>query len=287
MTVTASRALALTASWPVDNVAAAVLRGGDVVATVGDTDRSIRIASLTKPVAAWAMLVAVEEGSIELDASLGQPGCTLRHLMAHAGGYPFQGHVAIAAPERTRTYSNGGIEVAADGVAAATGLSFTTYLSEAVLDPLGMTASTLSGSPAHGLNSTVSDFAAFVAEVMSPMLITAETRDEATRVHYPTLSGIVPGVGRYERCPWGLGFEIRGDKSPHWTGAHNAPSTFGHFGGAGTMFWIDPTVDLAVIALTDRRFDLWADDALRVWPELSDAVLAEFGGGTPAEPAAP
>lgn len=280
-------ALGLTTTWPVDNVAAAIVQHGQVVATVGDIDRSFAIASLTKPVAAWAMLVAVEEGTVELDTPMGQPGCTLRHLMAHAGGYPFQGHDAIAAPERTRTYSNGGIEVAADGIAAATGLPFSTYLSEAVLVPLGMQSSRLDGSPAHGLVSSVADLAAFVAEVRAPLLIAKSTRDEATRVHYPTLSGIVPGVGRYEQCPWGLGFEIRGDKSPHWTGALNSPATFGHFGGAGTMFWIDPAADLAVIALTDRRFDLWADDALRVWPELSDAALAEFGGGTPAEPAAP
>ena len=286
MTATASSALALTASWPVDNVAAAVVRGGDIIATVGDIDRSFAIASLTKPVAAWAMLVAIEEGSIALDTPLGQPGCTLRHLMAHAGGYPFQGHEAIAAPERTRTYSNGGIEIAADGIAAATGLAFTTYLSEAVLDPLAMTTSTLDGSPAHGLTSTVSDFAAFVSEVMSPRLVSPGTRDEANRVHYPTLSGIVPGVGRYTRCPWGLGFEIRGDKSPHWTGAHNAPATFGHFGGAGTMFWIDPVADLGLVAFTDRRFDLWADEALTVWPQLSDAVIDEFAGAAPRELAA-
>jgi len=286
VTATASSALALTASWPVDNVAAAVVRGGDIIATVGDIDRSFAIASLTKPVAAWAMLVAIEEGSIALDTPLGQPGCTLRHLMAHAGGYPFQGHEAIAAPERTRTYSNGGIEIAADGIAAATGLAFTTYLSEAVLDPLAMTTSTLDGSPAHGLTSTVSDFAAFVSEVMSPRLVSPGTRDEANRVHYPTLSGIVPGVGRYTRCPWGLGFEIRGDKSPHWTGAHNAPATFGHFGGAGTMFWIDPVADLGLVAFTDRRFDLWADEALTVWPQLSDAVIDEFAGAAPRELAA-
>jgi hypothetical protein len=42
------------------------------------------------------------------------------------------------------------------------------------------------------------------------------------------------------------------------------------------MFWIDPDVDLALVALADRDFDEWADIALRVWPQLSDAVIAEF-----------
>ena len=74
--------------------------------------------------------------------------------------------------------------------------------------------------------------------------------------------------------------EISGDKSPHWTGRANSPATYGHFGGAGTMMWVDPTARVGVVALTDRPFDEWAPEALRRWPELSDAVLAEHAGGT-------
>ena len=51
--------------------------------------------------------------------------------------------------------------------------------------------------------------------------------------------------------------------------------TFGHFGGAGTFMWVDPAVGVACLALTDRAFDEWAAEALRAWPEFSDAVLAE------------
>ena len=40
---------------------------------------------------AWAVLIAVEEGVVGLEDAVGQPGCTLRHLLAHAGGYPFDG----------------------------------------------------------------------------------------------------------------------------------------------------------------------------------------------------
>ena len=39
--------------------------------------------------AAWATLIAVEEGVGTLEQPAGQPGCTLRHLLAHAGGYGF------------------------------------------------------------------------------------------------------------------------------------------------------------------------------------------------------
>jgi CubicO group peptidase (beta-lactamase class C family) len=272
-------ALDLISAWPVPHVSAAVLRGGRVVATVGDADRVQQLASISKPMAAWAMLVAVEEGVVELDQPVGQPGCTLRHLLAHAGGYPFDGDDPIARPEATRMYSNTGFELAARMVENAAGIAFADYLREAVFAPLGMQSSELRGSAAHGVHSNLADTCRFVAEVMRPTLIHADTAADARRTHYPTLAGIVPGVGRYEQCPWGLGFEVRGTKQPHWTGTTNSPRTYGHFGGSGTMFWVDPDRDLGVVALADRDFDQWASTALTVWPQLSDAVIAEYGVG--------
>jgi CubicO group peptidase (beta-lactamase class C family) len=81
----------------------------------------------------------------------------------------------------------------------------------------------------------------------------------------------VPGVGRFDPCDWGLGFEIHDGKAPHWMGARNSPSAVGHFGGTGTFVWIDPVAELALAVLTDRPFGAWA---LAAWPQLSDAVLA-------------
>lgn len=273
-------ALELTSGWEVPNVAAAVLRAGEVVSAAGDQRRRFRLASISKPIAAWAALIAVEEGIVELDSPVGQPGCTLRHLLAHAGGYPFEGAAPIALPGRTRIYSNAGYELLADAVAERAGMPFADYLTAAVLEPLGMERTELIGSPAHGVHGDVGDLARFVVEVTAPRLIHASTAAEAVRPQWPELGGIVPGMGRFDRCPWGLGFELRGDKDPHWTGRRNSASTFGHFGGAGTMFWIDPDADprgdLALIALTDRDFEEWAR---RAWPELSDAVVAEFAEG--------
>ncbi len=272
-------ALDLTADWPVPDVSAAVLLGGEVVATIGEVGRVQRLASVSKPMAAWAMLVAVEEGVITLDQSVGQAGCTLRHLLAHAGGYGFDGDDAIARPEVTRVYSNTGFSLAAQAVEEAAGIAFADYLHEAVFAPLEMESSVLRGSAAHGVRSNLGDTCRFVAEVMRPTLIHASTAADAERIHYPTLAGIVPGVGRYEQCPWGLGFEVRGTKEPHWTGTTNSPRTFGHFGGSGTMFWIDPVRDLALVALADLDFDRWAAAALQSWPALSDAVIAEYAAG--------
>jgi CubicO group peptidase (beta-lactamase class C family) len=268
-------ALDLTSSWPVPHVAASVMRSGSVVATAGDQRHRFRVASISKPITAWAALIAVEEGIVDLDTPIGQPDCTLRHLLAHAGGYPFEGSAPIARPGWTRIYSNTGVELVADEIAERAQMPFADYLAAAVFEPLGMSSTELIGSPANGVHSCAADLGAFIGEVVRPSLLHRTTVDDAIRPQYPMLSGIVPGVGRFDRCPWGLGFEIRGEKVPHWTGERNSASTFGHFGGAGTMFWIDPDADLAVIALTDRDFGPWA---LEAWPEFSDAVLDEFSG---------
>ncbi len=281
------RALELVRDWPVDHVSAAsvVLAPGapPEVATEGDPDHRYRIASISKPLAAWAVLVAVEEGLLSLDDPIGQPGCTLRHLLAHAGGYPFDGPDPITTPGKRRIYSNTGIELAAGAVADAAQMPFDRYLAEAVFEPLGMTGSELRGSPAHQVWSTVADLARFAVELVRPTLLSAATAAIATAPVFPDLSGVVPGVGRYARCSWGLGVEVHGDKQPHWMGATNSQGAFGHFGGAGTLLWVDlgAVHDRAVacVALTDRPFDEWADTALRVWPELSDALLAEVRAG--------
>ena len=97
------------------------------------------------------------------------------------------------------------------------------------------------------------------------------TLTAATSPQFGDLAGLLPGFGRQTPNPWGLGFELRDHKSPHWTGAANSPATFGHFGQAGTMLWVDPAASLGVVALTDRPFGAWAAEA---WPAFSDAVLS-------------
>lgn len=140
--------------------------------------------------------------------------------------------------------------------------------------PLAMAATRLEGSPAWGVSSTVHDLLRFAAELRRPRLVSAETHRQMITPHLADLAGLVPGYGKQDPCPWGLGPELRGHKAPHWTGAHNSPATFGHFGRAGTMLWLDPVADVALVALTDREFGPWAIEA---WPRLADAVLAAAG----------
>ena len=105
--------------------------------------------------------------------------------------------------------------------------------------------------------------------------MTPATLDAATVTAFPGLIGVLPGVGRFDPLDWGLGFELRDAKDPHWTGSRNSPATFGHFGGAGAFLWVDPALDRALVCLTDRDFGPWA---LEAWPPFSDAVIAGLAG---------
>jgi CubicO group peptidase (beta-lactamase class C family) len=266
--------LAQIDGWGAPTAAATVVdRDGRRLARHGPTDAVLRIASIAKLLTTYAVLIAVEEGTVTLDEPAGPPGATVRHLLAHAAGYGFTGPTPIARPGRRRIYSNTGIEVLAAHLEAAAGVPFADYLGEAVLAPLGLVSSTLRGSPAHGFDSTVDDLARFAAELFTPTLIAPATLTEATSVQFPGLAGKLPDVGTYDPLDWGLGFELRNAKHPHWTGTTNSPATFGHFGGSGCFLWVDPVAGRALVALTNRQFGPWA---LTAWPALSDDVLQRF-----------
>lgn len=255
--------------WDAGTAAAGVARAEGVVATHGPLDRDVPWASVTKLLTGLAFLVALEEGTVDLDEPAGPPGSTLRHLLAHASGLPVDGSEPIAEPGRRRIYSNTGIELAAKLLEARAEMSFAAYFVEAVSRPLGL-AGRLAGSPAHGYRGPLGDLLALGRELLAPTLVAAETLTEATTVQFSGLSGVLPGFGRMEPNDWGLTFELRDRKSPHWTGRGNSERTFGHFGASGTFLWADPEVGLACGVLTDRPFGDWAKDA---WPALSDAIL--------------
>ena len=257
--------------WGAPHVAVVVVRNGDVIAAHGPSDRVFRWASVTKLVTTLTALVAAEEGTIDLDEPAGPEGSTVRHLLAHASGLPFEPGAPTGRPGVRRVYSNVGFETLAEHVAASAELPFADYLREAVMQPLEMRAE-LRGSPASGLRGSLDDLVRLARELQSPRLIARETLDEATTVQFPGLAGVLPDLGRFDPNDWGLGFELRDAKTPHWTGTANSPRTFGHFGGSGTFLWVDPESGLALACLTDRDFGDWAKEA---WPRLSDAVLAE------------
>ncbi len=267
------QALRLIDSWPVASVAASIVRPAGVVATRGDTAQPYRIASVAKLLTAYATLVAVEEGTVDLDMPAGPPGATLAHLLSHASGYGFEsGASVLAAPGARRIYSNRGIEEAAELVGRAAGMPFADYLAEAVLSPLAMTSTELRGSPAFGIWSTVDDLTRFALELFAPRVLAPETLDEMRAVHFGPIPGVLPGVGRYDPLDWGLGFERNFGRPKHWAGARVSPRTFGHFGGSGTFVWVDPVHAVGCVVLADREVDEWGFTA---WPPFCDAVVGE------------
>ncbi len=269
------QSLALIENWPVPTAAAAVVRAdGTVAGTHGPTGHRFPLASVTKPLAAYAVLVAYEEGAVDLDEPAGPDGSTVRHLLAHTSGLAFDEHRVTAAPGTRRLYSNAGFEVLGEHLAKATDIPFSEYLRQAVLEPLGMTQTWLQGkeSPAKDGVSCVADLVRFAAELQAPRLLDPRTVAEAMTVQYPGTKGVLPGYGHQNPNDWGLGFEIRNGKAPHWTGETSSPQTFGHFGQSGTFLWVDPDAGAGCVALTDRAFGPWATE---VWPGFTDAVLLE------------
>ena len=265
-------------SWPVGAAAAAVVGpDGTVLETYGDQDKVFPLASVTKPLVALSVLVAVEEGALGLDDPAGPEGSTVRHLLAHASGLAPDKDLVVAKPATRRIYSNAGFDVLGDHLAAVTGLGCADYLHQALAEPLGLTGTALVGPPHAGGESTVGDLALVAAELVRPgRLLHPSTVAALATVQFPGLSGVVPGYGRQQDNDWGLGFEIRDAKSPHWTGRGNHPSTYGHFGRSGTFLWVDPVARVGLVVLTDTEFEQWAKDA---WPPLADAVLRAYGSG--------
>jgi len=271
----------LVAGWPDPSAASIGARTVDgVVGRGGDTTRVSRIASVSKLFVTVACLVAVEEGTIELDEPAGRPGATVRHLLAHTAGYDFDRPEFVAGVGARRVYSNIDIEVLAEHVSRRAGMPFADYQREAVITSLGLANTQLRGSPAFGIHSSVDDLLTFAGELLTPTLVASSTLAEAVTEQFPGLSGLLPGWGRFDPLPWGLGFEIKGAKSPHWSGNRTSPRTFGHFGGSGTYLFVDPVTRFAVAAISGTDFDKWAVGA---WPATNDALVDQMLSGPTAE----
>lgn len=264
---------AIVGTWPVE-AAVAVIGPRGTLATSRGSDVVRRFASVTKPIAVLGILDAVHAGELDLDEPVGPEGSTLRHLLAHASGLNFDDDRQLAAAGTRRIYSNRGIETAGAFFEQRTGVPLALRIHERILAPLGMNSTVLNGSPAKDMTGTVADLALLARELLDPRVLDPALLDEATTVQFAGVAGILPSYGRQTPNDWGLGFEIRDGKDPHWTGSLNSAHTFGHFGQSGSFLWVDPAHDLACVSLSDTDFGPWA---MENWPTLSDAVIQEFG----------
>jgi CubicO group peptidase (beta-lactamase class C family) len=258
--------------WPVPEAAAGIVTGDGRVEMHGDRAASFALASVSKPVTALALMVAAEEGVVDLDEAAGPPGSTVRHLLAHASGLPFDGGAPIAAPGARRVYSNRGFGVLGEHLARQAEMPFAEYVRAAIVGPLDIGLDP-EGDPGSGMSASLEDLLVVAHELLRPTVVAQETLAELTAVQFPGLSGVLPDYGRFDPLDWGLGVQLP-TPTPTWMGSLVSARAFGHFGGAGTLLWVDPERDVACVALTTRPFGDWAKQA---WPELADAVLAELG----------
>ncbi len=246
-------------------------------AEAGELVRALPWASVTKVLVALTVLRLQTHGLVYLDDRAGPPGSTLRHLLAHASGLAFDSDKVMAEPGVRRIYSNRGIELAVQHVESRAGRPFDALLSEHLLSPLGMGRTRLLGSPAHGAEGPVQDLARLARELLDPRHLTTEEVATASSTAYPRLAGVLPGFGRQEPNDWGLGVEVRGVKSPHWTSPTASPTSFGHFGQSGSFLWVDPQLGVACVAAGAAPFGPWAAEA---WPRLFARVLQQISPAT-------
>jgi CubicO group peptidase (beta-lactamase class C family) len=267
------QALRQIEDWPAPLAAAGIVTASGDTYTQGETSTPFRLASVSKPVTALALLVAAEEGVVDLDEPAGPPGSTVRHLLSHASGLPFEGAEPISPPGRRRIYSNEGFRVLGEHLARASEMPFADYVRAAICEPLGLGLDPR-GDPGSGMHASLEDVLALARDFLQPSVVAQETLDEMTSVQFPGLSGVLPDHGRFDALDWGLGVQLN-TRPRSWMGTRTSPRAFGHFGGSGTFLWVDPVAGVACAALTDLEFGEWAQEA---WPRLADAVIDETSG---------
>ena len=180
----------------------------------------------------------------------------------------------VCAPGSRVTYSNVGFGLLALVVERCTRLPFATALTGLVLDPLGVEGylgvepprppARVAGKlgehagtdrepfnspfwrslalPWAGLLTTAGGALALVCAFAGrpPSFLPADLRAAAVSDQTGGLSGGFTGYMEWQPCPWGLGAELLGHKSPHMVPASASPASFGHSGYSGSLAWADP-----------------------------------------------
>jgi beta-lactamase class C len=213
---------------------------------------------------------------------------------------------ALEAPPWTRVqYSNVGYGLLALVVEAATSQPFPAALRELVLTPLGVSGF-LGEEPPHPpalladvrgrhqgtaiepfnsrfYRSLALPWAGLVADAAGALalvraffgmphgFLSEPLRAAASANQTGDLPGGFIDPLRWERCPWGLGPDILGEKTPHWAPHEAGAASFGHSGASGALTWVAPEHKIAWAILGARTAD--GGWLLRRSKALSTALL--------------
>jgi CubicO group peptidase (beta-lactamase class C family) len=308
-------------------------------------DTLYRIASITKLFTSTAILQLRDAGKLRLDdpivqhlpwfrikaAPVDAPVATIRHLLTHTAGLPREagapywtdGNFPTAEQVRARLpeqqaalptetewkYSNLGLTLAGEIVAAAAGRPYADYVAGHILEPLGMRRTFVATppadhpdlaagytrrlparerrpapftdgrgiTPAANMTTCVSDLARFAMLQFrdgpdgGAQVLKASTLREMHRVHW-----LEPDW----EAGWGLGFRITRVKGKTYVGHGGALS------GYRTILHLCPADRIGVIVLTnadDGNPLQFADKAFQwVAPEIVKAVAPPVAAGPPS-----
>ncbi len=261
--------------------AIAVIDAGGNYHYVGSASGRYAFASVTKLFSTYVVADAVLSGFISFEDVIDDPyfdkgDVTLADLMSHASGVrpvPLE----CFEPRQKRIYTNEAFQYAGDFLIRRLGRQFKgVTVGQLFEEGLGSHLSTtidIAGSCANSATGTFDDLVKFLAEMRIPTFLDRQMHEFLVTPHCEDLPGILPGWGHYDRNLFGIGYEIKGEKSPHWSGACSSSSTFGHFGQSGTFVFHDPMHSVSVACVTNEAFGPWAKEA---YPQMCDEIYARF-----------
>ena len=258
----------LLAGWP-EGSAAIVLRREDGglkhVASAGNLDAVRPWASVSKLLVAVAYGIEVDWEAHTFEETVISTGRMACEHLSHATGLGAEEGDPTVEPMTKRVYSNHAVDLLVDHVVGDAGPA--QWLENRIFIPMNLTSAKLVGKASSGVEGSTRDLATFAECFLERALLGATTHKRLLTVYGPSLAGIVPGWGRFDPCPWGLGPEIRGDKE-HWMGDWS-PSSAGHFGASGAMLLFNYDEGIGVVATSPEPFGPWA---VELWPGWTSAM---------------
>jgi CubicO group peptidase (beta-lactamase class C family) len=140
------------------------------------------------------------------------------------------------------------------------------------------------GAPAGGLFTTVRGIVPFLRAFLQQGMANGRPwlrRETVAMMMRPQVSGIPGRVGalyQWSAVEWGIGWDVKGAKRPHWSGSLTSDQTISHEGFAGTLVWVDPTRELLAVLFTNHTFaDHWNLRPSRLGL-ISDEIVRATGG---------
>ena len=208
-------------------------------------------------------------GSSRSTTRPGRPGSTVRHLLAHASGLAFDDATVVSAAGAGRgsTPTPGSTCSARRSWPRPGGRSATSLRRLAPRAARDDRVAARRAAPRRGSSGRCATSRRSAASCSCPRCCPPGSSAAARRGRVPrACAASSRASGSRTPTTGGSGFEIRGRKSPHWTGQRQlAARRSGTSGGAARSCGSTRSPGSRSSCLTDRPFGAWAGEA---WPAL-------------------